>query len=163
MNIQQYITPEMLLSLIVVGTMTLVYFCFRLTGRLHNRSNITQNEKSDYSPRVNAGQIWYRRTGSSEPFIDKEAEPIKILEFRVDPYYDHDWVRFEQDGAETVLPAWRLMQDFMQDEFNDMVVVPTVEKQSELELEIEFEEPAMPSRNIVSIEGKDFVLTPVTS
>jgi hypothetical protein len=44
-----------------------------------------------------------------------------------------------------------------------MVVVPTVEKQSELELEIEFEEPAMPSRNIVSIEGKDFVLTPVTS
>ena len=163
MNIQQYITPEMLLSLIVVGTMTLVYFCFRLTGRLHNRSNITQNEKSDYSPRVNAGQIWYRRTGSSEPFIDKEAEPIKILEFRVDPYYDHDWVRFEQDGAETILPAWRLMQDFMQDEFNDMVRSSRVEKQSELELEIEFEEPAMPSRNIVSIEGKDFVLTPVTS
>ena len=163
MNIQQYITPEMLLSLVVVGTMTLVYFCFRLTGRMHNRANITPNEKSDYSPRVNAGQIWYRRTGSSEPFIDKEAVPIKILEFRVDPYYDHEWVRFEQDGVESILPTEYLMQDFMQDEFNEMVVLPIVEKQSELELEIEFEEPVstIPSKNIVSIEGRDFVLTPV--
>jgi hypothetical protein len=163
MNIQQYITPEMLLSLVVVGTMTLVYFCFRLTGRLHNRSNITQNEKSDSFLRVNAGQVWYKRRDSSQPFIDKEAEPIKILEFRSDPYHDHDWVRFEQDGQEHILSTWRLVQEYMQDEFNDMVRSSRVEKQSELELEIEFEEPAMPSRNIVSIEGKDFVLTPVTS
>ena len=143
--------------------MTLVYLCFRLTGRMHKRSSITQNEKLDYISRVNAGQIWYKRTDHFEPFIDKEAEPIKILEFRVDPYHKHEWVRFEQGEEEGILPAQRLMQEFMQDEFSDMVVVPVVDKQSELELEIEFEEPAvtMPSKNIVSIEGRDFVLTPV--
>lgn len=163
MNIQQYITTEMLLSLVVVGTMALVYLLFRLTGRMHNRAGNPQSTNLDYIPRINAGQIWYKRRDYSQPFIDKEAEPIKILEFRVDPYQDHEWVRFEQDGEEHILTAWNLMQEYMQDEFNDMVVVPTVEKQSELELEIEFEEPVVtiPSKNIVSIEGKDFVLTPV--
>ena len=84
MNIQQYITTEMLLSLVVVGTMAFVYLCFRLSGRLQKqvRDYESDGNLSQVAPDIRAGDIWYTRTGDYEPYINKEVEPIRILEYR---------------------------------------------------------------------------------
>ena len=162
MNIQQNITTEMLLSLVVVGTMALVYLSFRLSGRMHNR--LKEEDDADESlPYVGAGQLWYRRSGPFEPFINKEVEPIKILEYRSNTY--DGWVRFELDGQIHTERVSELVSTYTMDEFDDMIEVTKVEVQPEIELSVaeEVEEmvPSVPSKNIVSIDGKEFVLTPV--
>lgn len=161
MNIQQNITTEMLLSLVVVGTMALVYLSFRLSGRMHNR--VKDDDDADEAlPYVGAGQLWYRRTGPFEPFINKEAEPIKILEYRSNTY--DGWVRFELNGQLRTERVSELVSTYTMDDFDDMVEVTKVEVQPELELPAAEEMvPAVPSKNIVSIDGKEFVLTPVLS
>jgi len=162
MNIQQYITTEMLLSLVVVGTMALVYLLFRLTGRMHNTSfdNVLEEE---YRPRVNSGQFWYERTGPFQPFINKETKPIKILEFRADEFSDWGWARGEQDGKEVIISVDALVESFMKDDFNDIRLETVKKAEPELDIEIEFEQKkeSKPTGNILTLDGKDYVLAPV--
>ena len=159
MNIQQNITTEMLLSLVVVGTMALVYLSFRLSGRMHNR--VKEEDDADEALPFSAGQLWYRRTGPFEPFINKEAEPIKILEYRSNTY--DGWVRFELDGQLHTERVSELVSTYTIDVFDDMIEVTKVEVKPEIELPVAEEEmvPSVPSKNIVSIDGKEFILTPV--
>jgi hypothetical protein len=167
MNIQQYITTEMLLSLVVVGTMAFVYLCFRLSGRLQNqvRDYNTDNNLPQFAPDIRAGDIWYTRTGDYEPYINKEVEPIRILEYRVNGY--DGWVKYELDGSSVVKRFSEFVINHMTDEFNDIIQLAEPVKEDELELLLEFEEPEVavtvdvPSRNIVSIDGRDYVLAPV--
>lgn len=162
MNIQQYVTTEMLLSLVVVGTMALVYLLFRLTGRMHNTAH-NDAETDDYTPRVNSGQLWYQRTGTNQPFLNKEVDPIKILEWRADSYeVNWGWVRCEIEGEEHIKSVEWLVEGHMQDDFNDIVHKSFVKPKPELDIEIEFEkEESKPTGNILTLDGKDYVLAPV--
>ena len=167
MNIQQYITTEMLLSIVVVGTMAFVYLCFRLTGRLQSQTR-NHKEESDLlyvAPNIRAGEIWYTRTGEYEPYINKEVEPIRILEYRVNGY--DGWIKYELNGEPVVKRFSEFVINHMTDEFNDIIQLAEPVKEEELELLLEFEEPEVevrpevPSRSVINIEGKDYVLSPV--
>lgn len=167
MNIQQYITTEMLLSLVVVGTMASVYLFFRLSGRLHSQSE-DYGEESDLpyvAPDIRAGEIWYTRTGDYEPYINKEVKPIKVLEYRVNGY--DGWIKYELDGEPVVKRFSEFIVNHMTDEFNDIIQLAEPVKEEELELLLELEEPEVaaaadvPSKNIINIEGKDYFLAPV--
>lgn len=167
MNIQQYMTTEMLLPLVVVGTMAFVYLCFRLSGRLQNqvRDYNADNDLSQVAPNIRAGDIWYTRTGDYEPYINKEVKPIRILEYRVNGY--DGWVRYELDGDSVVKRFSEFVINHMTDEFNDIIQLADKVKEGDLELLLEFEEPEVavttdvPSKNILSIDGKEYVLAPV--
>ena len=155
MNIQNYMTMETLLSLLVVGAMALIYISFRLTGRLHNH---LIEDDDEYEVRPNSGQLWYKRTGPFEPFLNKEDSPIKILEFRYDKASDEGWVRCNLNNTESILSVDYLVENYMQDDFKDIPYVPF--KKEELEIEIEFEKEK-PAGNILTLDGKDYVLAPV--
>lgn len=168
MNIQNYMTMETLLSFLVVGAMALIYISFRLTGRLHN--NNSQSEFIEEAPiltRPNSGQMWYTRTGQWQPFINEAEEPVKILEYRTNEF--DEWVRFEKGDTIKIETLNDFFSTYMPDEFSDLVK-PSDEtfansKEELMDLVIEFEEeapqPSMPSKNIVNIDGKDYVLAPV--
>ena len=167
MNIQQYnISPELVTSLVVVASMLLVYCIFRLTGRLHNtrEQEHYRPTEQDTAPDVRAGQLWFTRTGQYEPFVNTEVEPIEILEYRTNGF--DGWVRYEMEGKRVIQRFSEFVVMHMLDEFDDLAPepMPIEEVQPELDLEVEFEEPAaptIPSKNVVNIDGKEFVLTPV--
>lgn len=155
-------TMETLLTLLVVGAMALIYISFRLTGRLHN--HLTDENEDDHVPRVNSGQLWYQRTGAKQPFLNKEVKPVKILEWRADSYNDNwGWVRCEIEGEEHIKSVEWLVEGHMQDDFNDIVHKSFIKSREELDIEIEFEkeEESKPSGNILTLDGKDYVLAPV--
>ena len=132
--------------------MTFVYFCLRLTGRMHGRFESNDTYSAEESlPYVGAGQIWYRRSDSFAPFINKEEEPIRILEYRANAY--DGWVRFMLDGELRIERVSELVTEYMLDEFNDMD--PDTETTPE-------ELPTVPSKSVVSIKGKDYILSPVS-
>lgn len=150
----------MLLSIAVVGTMAFTYFYFRLTGRMHGRFEGSDTYSVEESlPYIGAGQIWYRRSDPFAPFINKEEEPIRILEYRANAY--DGWVRFMVDGELRIERVSELVTEYMLDEFNDMGEAAFfVDVQPDLEVEPE-EPPSIPSKSVVSIKGKDYILSPV--
>lgn len=166
MNIQQYISPELVTALTVVASMLLVYCIFRLTGRLHNTQEPEHYRpvEKDTAPDVRAGQLWFTRTGQYEPFVNTEVEPIEILEYRTNGF--DGWVLYNENGQRIIKRFSEFVIMHMLDDFGDLEPepMPIEEAQPELDLEIEFEEPTaptIPSKNVVNIDGKEFILTPV--
>lgn len=170
MNVEQYnINPELVTSLVIVGALLLAYCVFSLTRQAQDKREGEHYSPVDQdpTPHVSAGQLWYTRTGNFEPFINVEVEPVKILEFRKNGF--DGWVRYEVEGVTTIARLSDFVVTHMTDEFGDIkpAPVPVVEKKPDLDIEVELEEtpeePVIPSKNVVNIDGKEFVLTPVKS
>jgi hypothetical protein len=167
MNIlQNYMTMEMLLSFLVVGALTLMYVSFRLSGRLHNTNEKEDDsfvEDAPFLTRPNSGQVWYTRTGQWQPFINKEVEPVKILQYRVNEF--DQWVQYEQGDNVKIESMNDFFAAYMPDEFSDIVTTPVKEEvhfEEDVDYTIEFDEEAtVPSKNIVNIDGRNYILAPV--
>ena len=170
MNIQQYMTPEILGPL----TFLSVLFVALLNSmQLKKMSEISdgyeQEDEEDvkYEAHVekpNAGQTWYHRISFDCPWPvvgEESAPPVKILQVR------GDWLQFESDGIKTTMKVKEFCSLYMRDEFNDFKKVEVQdfvpEKiKEEPEPEPEKEEVAPESEfNVIKIHGEDFVLTPV--
>ena len=177
MNIQEYITPEMAFATVGVGVLLLIYFVHRVVSNLHQR-NSSNNElegwidnMQDYNeelPRVtrpNAGQLWYRRTDDYQPFINTDIEPVKILEYRHSD--SGHWVKYELSGNTSIELFDNFRIKYMADEFDDIkpaVVKAPKKEEQELELLVEFEETEhqVPNKNVVTLNGQDYVLAPIS-
>lgn len=166
MNIEQYIVPELLLSVATVGVVLLVFLCFRVANTLNRVDElhdvVDEDDDKPFVPRPFAGQLWYTRTGDHHPFINKEIAPVTVLEYRAN--VDGEWIRFMRDGEEFIENLEKFRSYYTHDEFNDMVTFrPAAEEELEIEVELEEDKPAAnPFQSMVSIEGKNYILSPVS-
>lgn len=180
----QNITLEMILSLTVVGSLIILYTGF-VWGKYHTAKKRGDSTMALYSGididetlsgessygRPQAGQLWYKRAGDNIPFInmDEAEAPCRILSYRAceDPTHTRrEFVKYERAGEEHITSIADFYDRYMMDEFNDIkVAVEEEAPEEQLELLVEFEEPVKKKEtsvgNVVSIDGKNYVLSPV--
>ena len=181
MNIEEYINLDSALIMIgFVGLLVImvIYFGFRVASFLLDQqyASVTNEDVDEDEPPKEipmSGQIWYPRMEvdlswlSPAPWPDEDKPSVKILEKR------YDWIKYVEEGSDEGQYAFvhDFTKKFMKNEFGDIVEVtvatpePEEQKNSEnLENDKNSEDSEIspiPAENIVKIDGKDFVLTPV--
>ena len=183
MNIEEYINLDSALIMIgFVGLLVImvIYFGFRVASFLLEQqyaSVMEEDPEKEERPKQipMSGQTWYPRIKldsiswfSEVPWPDKESKPVMILEKR------YDWIRYQEEGSDKNLFSTikEFTQKFMTNEFGDFVEVTVAtpepkktRKNSENSKSVENSEDSeispIPAENIVKIDGKDFILTPV--
>jgi len=174
MNIQQYMTPE------VVGPLSFISILFvallssiqisklsKLTEHYEEESDIVVGE-SPHVSRPQAGQIWHKKAFNEDvdyiPWIEfdpEHAESFKILEIRYDSSKGYDYIKSKDLKTEDLyyFTTEGLMTEYMQDDFNDYKKLQTPEESVAEEAKDErLEEIGF---NVVKIHGEDFVLKPL--
>jgi len=179
MNIQEYLAnPETVMATTVVGSLVIAYAGFTL-GKWTSRKCVLDEEEDTPEDRVviRVGKTYYRRifdtvSAAPIPWPDKDSA-VKVLVRR------HDWVKFvelvgENKDEESFMDVCSFNDHFMEDEFGDfvkpkyesLVVAPTPEPKvtiDSLDAEVGFipEIPVKSTKNVIQIDGKDYVLSPV--
>ena len=169
MNIQQYMTPEILgpltfLSVLFVALLNSVQI--KKTAEILEHYDHEDEDDITYEPRLekpSSGQTWYHRLSFNCPWpvIDEEsAPPVKVLQVR------GDWLQFGDNDIKTTMKVKEFCGLYMRDEFNDVkkseILIPAkIEEEPVLEKSENVEIPPTPEFNVIKIHGEDFVLTPV--
>ena len=170
MNIQQYMTPEILgpltfLSVLFVALLSSIQIK-KISEMSEGYEHEDEEEDIKYEAHVekpNAGQTWYHRISFNCPWPvvgEESAPPVKILQVR------GDWLQFGDNNIKTTMKVKEFCSLYMRDEFNDFKEVeglipekteeePLPEKSENAEItpETEF--------NVIKIHGEDFVLKPL--
>lgn len=170
MNIEQYINLDSALIMIgFVGLLVImvIYFGFRVASFLLDQQYVSATHEDideEEPPKLipQAGQIWYPRMEvdlswlAPSPWPDKDKPSVRILERR------YEWVKYVEEGSNENQYAFvhDFTKKFMQNEFGDFVEA-TVATPEPAPKNKPVEVAPIPADNIVKIDGKDFVLTPV--
>jgi len=169
MNIQQYMTPEILGPLTFLSVLFLALLSSIQIKKIQEISESYEHEDEEevgHKPRIDkpsSGQTWYHRVSFNCPWpvIDEEsAPPVRILQVR------GDWLQFGVDDIKTTMKIKEFCGLYMRDEFNDVkkseILIPAkIEEQPVPEKSENVEIPPTPEFNVIKIHGEDFVLTPV--
>ena len=167
MNIQQYMTPEILGPLTFLSVLFVALLGSIQIKKIQEISEHYEHEDEEdikYESHVekpSSGQTWYHRISFNCPWPvvgEESLPPVKILQVR------GDWLQFEDNGLKTTMGVKKFCSLYMRDEFNDFKkvevqdFVPEQKEESEPEKE---EVTPKPEFNVIKIHGEDFVLTPV--
>lgn len=166
MNIQQYMTPEILGPLTFLSVLFVALLNSIQLKKISEMSDDYEHEDEEdvkYEAHVekpNAGQTWYHRISFNCPWPvigEESAPPVKILQVR------GDWLQFGSDEIKTTMKVKEFCSLYMRDEFNDFKKVeePLPEKTEEQPLPEKEEATPDIEFNVIKIHGEDFVLTPV--
>ena len=169
MNIQQYMTPEILGPLTFLSVLFVALLSSIQIKKIQEISESYEHEDEDditYEPHLekpSSGQTWYHRLSFNCPWpvIDEEsAPPVKILQVR------GDWLQFGDNDIKTTMKVKEFCGLYMRDEFNDVkkseILIPAkIEEEPVPEKSENVEIPPTPEFNVIKIHGEDFVLTPV--
>jgi len=167
MNIQQYMTPEILGPLTFLSVLFVALLSSIQIKKIQEISESYEHEdEEDATYQANAekpssGQTWYHRISFDCPWPvvgEESAPPVKILQVR------GDWLQFGDNDIKTTMKVKEFCSLYMRDEFNDFKKVEVQdfvpEQKEEPEPEKEEATPT-PEFNVIKIHGEDFVLTPV--
>lgn len=170
MNIEQYINLDSALIMIgFVGLLVImvIYFGFRVASFLLDQqyASVAHEDTDEDEPPKEipmAGQIWYPRLElehswlSPAPWPDEGKPSVKILEKR------YDWIKYSEEGSAEVKYIYLhdFTKKFMKNEFGDIIEATVATPEPEPKNN-PVEVAPIPADNIVKIDGKDFVLTPV--
>lgn len=178
MKIEEYINLDSALIMIsFVGLLVImvIYCAFRIASFLIEKqlaSVIQEDEEEEKPPyvfRPQAGQIWYKKAHVEDmdyiPWIDVEnLESFKVMEIR----YNVIKAKNLQTDYFYHFTIADFVMEYMQDDFGD---IPKAEKKTEKVEEVKEDEdymvveekqiPSLPAENIIKVDGKDFILTPV--
>jgi hypothetical protein len=169
MNIQQYMTPEILGPLTFLSVLFVALLSSIQIKKIQEISESYEHEDEEEGVKYEAhvekpssGQTWYHRISFNCPWpvVGKEsAPPVKILQVR------GDWLQFGSDDIKTTMKVKEFCSLYMRDEFNDFKKVeePLPEKTEEQPLPEPEKDKVTPESefNVIKIHGEDFVLTPV--
>jgi len=169
MNIQQYMTPEILGPLTFLSVLFLALLSSIQIKKIQEISESYEHEDEgevEHKPRIDkpsSGQTWYHRVSFNCPWpvIDEEsAPPVRILQVR------GDWLQFGDNDIKTTMKVKEFCSLYMLDEFNDVqkseILIPAkIEEEPLPEKSENVEIPPTPEFNVIKIHGEDFVLTPV--
>jgi hypothetical protein len=172
MNIQQYMTPEIVgplsfISILFVALLSSIQInkLSKLTEHYEEESDIAVCE-SPHVSRPQAGQIWHKKAFDEDvdyiPWIESDperAESFKILEIRYDSFRGYDYIKAKNLKTEHLyyFTAGDLMMEYMQDDFGDYKKLQTPEE-PEVSKDVRLEDMGF---NVVKIHGEDFVLKPL--
>jgi len=168
MNIQQYMTPEILGPLTFLSVLFVALLSSIQIKKIQEISESYEHEdEEDATYQANAekpssGQTWYHRISFNCPWPvvgEESAPPVKILQVR------GDWLQFGSGDIKTTMRVKEFCGLYMRDEFNDFKKVEAAPEKTEEEPVPEKSEnveiPPTPEFNVIKIHGEDFVLTPV--
>jgi hypothetical protein len=170
MNIQQYMTPEILGPLTFLSVLFVALLSSIQIKKIQEISEHYEHEDEEedvkyeaHMEKPNAGQTWYHRVSFNCPWPvmgEESAPPVKILQVR------GDWLQFGDNGLKTTMGVKKFCSLYMRDEFNDFKemegLIPEKTEEEPLPEKSEKEElTAAPEFNVIKIHGEDFVLTPV--
>ena len=168
MNIQQYMTPEILGPLTFLSVLFVALLGSIQIKKIQEISEHYEHEDEEedvkyeaHMEKPSSGQTWYHRISFNCPWPvvgEESAPPVKILQVR------GDWLQFGSGDIKTTMKVKEFCSLYMRDEFNDFKKVEVQdfvpEQKEEPEPEKEEATPT-PEFNVIKIHGEDFVLTPV--
>ena len=162
MNIQQYMTPE------IVGPLTFVtvlFVAFLSSIQISKLSSILEyqehedeqddcfNEVKPFVRKPQAGEIWYPRMSVGCPWA-VETDSVRVMEIR------NGWLKYSYEDTTTIMQVEEFIASYMRDDYGDFKVEdstpeePVAEEPKDERLEdIGF--------NVIKIHGEDFVLHPL--
>ena len=167
MNIQQYMTPEILGPLTFLSVLFVALLNSIQIKKISEISEHYEHEDEEedvkyeaHMEKPSSGQTWYHRISFNCPWPvvgEESAPPVKILQVR------GDWLQFGSDDLKTTMKVKEFCSLYMRDEFNDFKKVEGLipEKTKEEPLPEKEEVTPTPEFNVIKIHGEDFVLTPV--
>ena len=182
MNIQnELIESELLWPVVIVASLVALCIIFRLIKN-HNEEYLSDSidpceactDSELEKVHIRVGKTYYRRLTSKNgiplPWPDGMSPTVRVLARR------GDWVKYvELEGGDEVyeefIDAVEFFAYFMEDEFNDFAMQKLEEVKEEPEITIDSldaevgfipdELPEIPVANVIQIDGKDYVLSPV--
>lgn len=167
MNIQQYMTPEIVGPSCLVGILFIAFLNFLLLKKLSSdhEEHFEEDEEAkeihnEIFDKPHPNQIWYHRVFPDCPWAQGEDDSVKVLAVR------GDWVQFSIKDKEKILKIKEFCSHFMKDEFGDFVKpvefkkIEAVEEEIE-DMPVESPEPILVNTNIINIDGNEYTLSPV--
>ena len=161
MNIQQYMTPEVLAPLTFLSTLFVAFLSTIQITKLsfiadHLEDENLEDEEAPkevkpYVMKPQSGEFWYPRMSVGCPW-PVETEPVRVMEVR------NDWLQYsDQDDNLSTIKTDQFITVYMRDDYGDFLKKPeapnpSAEKDERLE-EIGF--------NVIKIHGEDFILHPL--
>ena len=170
MNIQQYMTPEILGPLTFLSVLFVALLNSIQIKKISEISEHYEHEDEEedvkyeaHMEKPSSGQTWYHRISFNCPWPvvgEESAPPVKILQVR------GDWLQFGDNDIKTTMKVKEFCSLYMRDEFNDVqkseILIPAkIEEEPLPEKSENVEIPPTPEFNVIKIHGEDFVLTPV--
>ena len=169
MNIQQYMTPEILGPLTFLSVLFVALLGSIQIKKIQEISEHYEHEDEEedvkyeaHMEKPSSGQTWYHRISFNCPWPvvgEESVPPVKILQVR------GDWLQFGSGDIKTTMRVKEFCSLYMRDEFNDFKKVEVVPEKTEKEPVPEKSENIeilpTPEFNVIKIHGEDFVLTPV--
>ena len=169
MNIQQYMTPEILGPLTFLSVLFVALLNSIQIKKISEISEHYEHEDEEedvkyeaHMEKPSSGQTWYHRISFNCPWPvvgEESVPPVKILQVR------GDWLQFGSGDIKTTMRVKEFCSLYMRDEFNDFKKVEVVPEKTEEEPVPEKSENVeitpTPEFNVIKIHGEDFVLTPV--
>ena len=164
MNIQQYMTPE------VVGPLTFIsilFVAFLSTIQISKLSKIAElyddEEEEQTSPEVTpfvrkpqSGEFWYPRMSVGCPWA-VETDPVRIIEVR------NGWLQYsDKDDNLSTIKTDQFITVYMRDDYGDFKPqTKTVVSDDTIKEEPKDERLEEMGFNVIKIHGEDFVLHPL--
>ena len=162
--------PWVIITIAIIAAVLIISYVFKEASR-HFGEQEEEILMHQLKQAPVAGDLWYYKDVSSKeegllgsnqyipwPVIDKL--PVEVLETR------GNWVRyFDEDAGVVTTPFDRFHKMFMMDTYGDFEEVEEVEEEESvptIEEESLPEIPIKPVFNTVKIDGKDYIITPVS-
>ena len=168
MNIQQYMTPE------VVGPLTFIsilFVAFLSTIQISKLSKIaelyydgdetikeeqTSPEVTPFVRKPQSGEFWYPRMSVGCPWA-VETDPVRIIEVR------NGWLQYsDKDDNLSTIKTDQFITIYMRDDYGDFKPqTKTVVSDDTIKEELKDERLEEMGFNVIKIHGEDFVLHPL--
>ena len=121
MNIQQYMTPEILGPLTFLSVLFVALLNSIQIKKISEISEHYEHEDEGfkyeaYMEKPSSGQTWYHRISFNCPWPvvgEESAPPVKIFQVR------GDWLQFGDNDIKTTMKIKEFCSLYMRDEFND--------------------------------------------
>ena len=166
MNIQQYMTPDIIGPLTFVSILFVAFLSSIQITKLTQALELLNEEEDDedhqevkpFVRRPQAGELWYPRMSAGCPW-PVDTEPVKIMEVR------NGWLKFSDGENTSTVKTEDFSTVYMRDDYGDFIVKAPIDKPIELEESEDIppipEIPEESGFNVIKIHGEDFVLTPL--
>lgn len=163
MNIQQYMTPEVVGPLTFISILFVAFLSTIQISKLSKIAELYDEEEEKTSPEVTpfvrkpqSGEFWYPRMSVGCPWA-AEKDPVRIIEVR------NGWLQYSDvDDNLSTIKTDQFITIYMRDDYGDFKPqTKTVVSDDTIKEEPKDERLEDMGFNVIKIHGEDFVLHPL--
>ena len=163
MNIQQYMTPEVVGPLTFISILFVAFLSTIQISKLSKIAELYDEEEEQTSPEVTpfvrkpqSGEFWYPRMSVGCPW-PVETDPVRIIAVR------NGWLQYsDKDDNLSTIKTDQFITIYMRDDYGDFKPqTKTVVSDDTIKEEPKDERLEEMGFNVIKIHGEDFVLHPL--